>query len=203
MVREEGGIGDAFSFTPGQQTVHQGINQSIRGSDPNAALYYLARMIRGGEDPLFIARRLVILASEDIGNANPNALLMANNCFSAVNVIGMPEGRIVLAQCVTYLACSAKSNASYMGIGAAQELVEKTGDLPVPLHLRNAPTKLMKDLSYGKDYQYAHGFENNFVTQEFLPQQVSGSRLYEPGDNARENEQRAFLKKRWKEKYGY
>ena len=177
--------------------------KSIRGSDPNAALYYLARMIKGGEDPLFIARRLLILASEDIGNANPNALLMANNCFSAVNVIGMPEGRIILAQCVTYLACSAKSNASYMGIGAASELVDKTGDLPVPLHLRNAPTRLMKDLSYGKDYQYTHGFENNFALMQFLPEKLSGTTLYEPGNNARENEQRQYLKNLWKEKYGY
>lgn len=177
--------------------------KSIRGSDPNAALYYLARMIAGGEDPLFIARRLVILASEDIGNANPNALLLANNCFSAVNVIGMPESRIILSQCVTYLACSAKSNASYEGINRAQELVQKTGDLPVPLHLRNAPTKLMQDLNYGKEYQYAHGFENNFVQQEFLPEQISGFKLYDPGNNARENEQRQFLRMRWKEKYGY
>jgi putative ATPase len=177
--------------------------KSIRGSDPNAALYYLARMIRGGEDPLFIARRLVILASEDIGNANPNALLLANNCFSAVNVIGMPEGRIILAQCVTYLACSAKSNASYMGIDEAIAAVEKTGDLPVPLHLRNAPTRLMKDLDYGKDYKYAHSYDDNFAELEFLPEKLSGTKFYEPGANARENEQRAFLKKLWKEKYGY
>lgn len=177
--------------------------KSIRGSDPNAALYYLARMLKGGEDPLFIARRLLILSSEDIGNANPNALLLANNCFNAVNVIGMPEARIILGQCVTYLACSAKSNASYMGINEASELVDKTGDLPVPLHLRNAPTKLMKKMDYGKDYQYAHSFENNFAFQEFLPDQLSGTKLYEPGNNAREAEQRAYLKKLWKEKYGY
>lgn len=177
--------------------------KSIRGSDPNAALYYLARMLKGGEDPLFIARRLLILASEDIGNANPNALLLANNCFSAVNVIGMPEGRIILAQCVTYLACSAKSNASYMGIAEAYAAVDQTGDLPVPLHLRNAPTKLMKDLNYGKDYQYAHSFENNFIDQEFLPEKLSGKTFYEPGNNAREAEQRAYLKKLWKDKYGY
>lgn len=177
--------------------------KSIRGSDPNAALYYLARMLKGGEDPTFIARRLLILSSEDIGNANPNALLLANNCFNAVKVIGMPEGRIILAQCVTYLACSAKSNASYMGIAEASAAVEQTGDLPVPLQLRNAPTKLMKEMNYGKDYKYSHSFENNFAEQEFLPEQLSGKKFYEPGNNAREAEQRAFLKKLWKEKYGY
>ncbi|MDX2173502.1 MAG: replication-associated recombination protein A [Bacteroidota bacterium] len=177
--------------------------KSIRGSDPNAAVYYLARMLKGGEDPLFIARRLLILASEDIGNANPNALLLANNCFNAVNVIGMPEARIILSQCVTYLACSAKSNASYMAINDAFDLVDKTGDLPVPLHLRNAPTKLMKELNYGKDYQYAHSFENNFVDLEFLPDNLSNTTLYSPGNNTRENEQRLYLKKLWKEKYGY
>jgi putative ATPase len=177
--------------------------KSIRGSDPNAALYYLARMIKGGEDPLFIARRLLILSSEDIGNANPNALLLANNCFNAVNVIGMPEARIILSQCVTYLACSAKSNASYTGIDEALTAVDKTGDLPVPLHLRNAPTKLMKNLDYGKDYKYAHSFENNFAEQEFLPDVLSGTKFYEPGNNARESEQRSYLKKLWKEKYGY
>jgi len=177
--------------------------KSIRGSDPNAAVYYLARMLKGGEDPLFIARRLLILSSEDIGNANPNALLLANNCFNAVNVIGMPESRIVLSQCVTYLACSAKSNASYMAINDAAELVERTGDLPVPLQLRNAPTKLMKNMNYGKDYKYAHSFENNFAEQEFLPEQIAETKLYEPGNNAREQEQRNYLKKLWKEKYGY
>jgi putative ATPase len=177
--------------------------KSMRGSDPNAALYYLARMLKGGEDPLFIARRMLILASEDIGNANPNALLMANNCFSAVNVIGMPEARIILSQCVTYLACSAKSNASYMAINEAMAAVDKTGDLPVPLHLRNAPTKLMKNLDYGKDYQYAHSFENNFAELEFLPEIISGTKFYEPGNNAREAEQRNYLKNLWKEKYGY
>jgi putative ATPase len=177
--------------------------KSIRGSDPNAALYYMARMLRGGEDPSFIARRLLILASEDIGNANPNALLLANNCFAAVNVIGMPEARIILSQCVTYLACSAKSNASYMAINDAMALAEKTGDLPVPLHLRNAPTKLMKKMDYGKDYQYAHSFENNFALQEFFPGELANTKLYEPGNNAREAEQRAYLKKLWKEKYGY
>jgi putative ATPase len=177
--------------------------KSIRGSDPNAAVYYLARMLKGGEDPLFIARRLLILSSEDIGNANPNALLFANNCFNAVNVIGMPESRIILSQCVTYLACSAKSNASYMAINDAAELVERTGDLPVPLQLRNAPTKLMKNMNYGKDYKYAHSFENNFADQEFLPEQIAETKLYEPGNNARELEQRNYLKKLWKEKYGY
>jgi putative ATPase len=177
--------------------------KSIRGSDPNAAVYYLARMLKGGEDPLFIARRLLILSSEDIGNANPNALLLANNCFNAVNVIGMPESRIILSQCVTYLACSAKSNASYMAINDAAELVERTGDLPVPLQLRNAPTKFMKNRNYGKDYKYAHSFENNFADQEFLPEQIAETKLYEPGNNARELEQRNYLKKLWKEKYGY
>ncbi|MCW3077206.1 MAG: family ATPase [Bacteroidetes bacterium] len=177
--------------------------KSIRGSDPNAALYYMARMLKGGEDPLFIARRLLILSSEDIGNANPNALLLANNCFTAVNVIGMPEARIILSQCVTYLACSPKSNASYMAINEAMELAEKTGNLPVPLHLRNAPTKLMKNMNYGKDYQYSHSFENNFVFQEFLPEEISNTKFYEPGNNAREAEQRTYLKKLWKEKYGY
>jgi putative ATPase len=177
--------------------------KSIRGSDPNAALYYLARMLQGGEDPLFVARRMVILASEDIGNANPNALLLATSAFNAVNIIGMPEGRIILGQCVTYLACSAKSNASYMGINEAIAAVEATGDLPVPLHLRNAPTRLMKDLDYGKNYQYAHSFENNFIDQEFLPEKLSGKKFYEPGNNAREAEQRLYLKKLWKEKYGY
>jgi putative ATPase len=177
--------------------------KSIRGSDPNAAVYYLARMLKGGEDPLFIARRLLILSSEDIGNANPNALLLANNCFNAVNVIGMPESRIILSQCVTYLACSAKSNASYMAINDASELVDRTGDLPVPLQLRNAPTKLMKNMNYGKDYKYAHSFENNFAEQEFLPEQIAATKLYEPGNNAREHEQRNYLKMLWKEKYGY
>ncbi|MGZ4038107.1 MAG: replication-associated recombination protein A, partial [Bacteroidia bacterium] len=177
--------------------------KSIRGSDPNGAVYWMARMLEGGEDPLFIARRMVILASEDIGNANPTALVIATNCFQAVNVIGMPEGRIVLSQAATYLACSAKSNAAYMAISAASEAVKQTGDLPVPLHLRNAPTKLMKNLDYGKDYQYAHSYANNFVEQEFLPEALSGKLFYDPGPNARENELRAFLKLRWKEKYGY
>jgi putative ATPase len=176
--------------------------KSIRGSDPNAAVYWLARMIEGGEDPSFIARRLLILASEDIGNANPNALLLANNCFQAVNVIGWPESRIILAQAVTYLASSAKSNASYEAIGKAQALVKQTGDLPVPLHLRNAPTKLMKQMDYGKDYKYAHAFENNFADQEFFPDTLSGTKLYSPQQNPAENKIREHLKNLWK-KYKY
>lgn len=177
--------------------------KSIRGSDPNGAVYWLARMLAGGEDVKFIARRMLILASEDVGNANPNALLVANQTFTAVNIIGMPEARIILSQCATYLACSPKSNASYMAINQAIDLVNKTGQLPVPLHLRNSPTKLMKDLGYGKDYKYAHDYENNFVTVEFLPDQLRGTAFYNPGENARENEHRSFLKARWKEKYGY
>jgi len=177
--------------------------KSIRGSDPNAALYWMARMINGGEDPKFIARRLLILSSEDIGNANPNALLLANACFQAVTTIGYPECRIILAQCVTYLASSPKSNASYMGIEQALSLADKTSNLSVPLHLRNAPTKLMKNLNYGKDYQYAHQYENNFVDLEYLPTEISGTKFFEPGNNARENELRKFLKDRWKEKYNY
>lgn len=177
--------------------------KSIRGSDPNAGLYWLARMIEGGEDPLFIARRLVILASEDIGNANPNALLLANNCFQAVNLIGMPESRIILAQAVTYLASSAKSNASYEGIDNALATVRETGDLPVPLHIRNAPTRLMKDIGYGKDYKYSHAYEGNFKEQEYLPDQLSGTKFYEPGNNARELELRKYLQNLWKNKYNY
>lgn len=177
--------------------------KSIRGSDPNAGLYWLARMIEGGEDPLFIARRLVILASEDIGNANPNALLLANNCFQAVNLIGMPESRIILAQAVTYLASSAKSNASYEGIENALATVRETGDLPVPLHIRNAPTKLMKDIGYGKEYKYSHAYEGNFKEQEYLPNELSGTKFYEPGNNAREIELRKHLQNLWKSKYGY
>ncbi|MBO7446005.1 MAG: PorP/SprF family type IX secretion system membrane protein [Bacteroidales bacterium] len=177
--------------------------KSMRGSDPNAAVYWMARMLIGGEDPLFIARRMVILASEDIGNANPNALLLANNCFQAVNVIGMPEARIPLAQTAIYLASSPKSNASYMAIERAYSLVKQTGDLPVPLHIRNAPTKLMKELGYHKNYQYAHDFEHNFVNQEFLPDAISGTPLYEPQNNPRENELRRYLKQCWKEKYHY
>lgn len=177
--------------------------KSIRGSDPNAAVYWLARMIEGGEDPLFIARRLLILASEDIGNANPNALLLANNCFQAVNVIGWPESRIILSQTVTYLASSAKSNASYEAINSAQALVRRTGDLSVPLHLRNAPTKLMKNLDYGRDYQYAHAHEGNFVEQEFMPDALSGTKLYDPGRNAAEEKLREKLRQNWKNKYNY
>ena len=177
--------------------------KSMRGSDPNAALYYLARMIEAGEDPLFIARRMLILASEDIGNANPNALLLANTCFDAVNKIGWPESRIILSQTVTYLASSPKSNAAVAAIDAAQALVRQTGDLPVPLHLRNAPTKLMKDLGYHEGYKYAHAFEGNFVDLEYLPSEISGTVLYEPQDNPRERDLRKYLRERWKEKYGY
>lgn len=177
--------------------------KSIRGSDPNAAVYYLARMIEGGEDVKFIARRLVILASEDIGNANPTALVIATNAFQAVNMIGYPESRIILSQCVTYLASSPKSNASYMAIGNAQSLVQKTGDLPVPMALRNSPTKLMKDSGYGKGYKYAHDHPGNFAEMEFLPDEIKGTTIYNPGQNAREDELRKFLKNRWKDKYGY
>ncbi|MGN0021440.1 MAG: replication-associated recombination protein A [Sphingobacterium hotanense] len=177
--------------------------KSIRGSDPNAAVYWLARMIEGGEDPKFIARRLLILASEDIGNANPNALLLANNCFQAVNVIGWPESRIILSQTVTYLASSAKSNAAYEAINKAQAMVKQTGNLSIPLHLRNAPTKLMKELDYGTDYKYAHAFPGNFVDQEYMPDQLRGVKLYEPGKNAAEDKMRQSLKERWKGKYGY
>ena len=177
--------------------------KSIRGSDPNAALYYLARMIEGGEDVKFIARRLTILASEDIGNANPTALVIATTCFQAVNMIGYPESRIILSQCTTYLACSPKSNAAYLAIKDAQELVQKTGDLSIPLHLRNAPTKLMKDQDYGKGYKYAHNYPGNFAFQEYLPKEISGKKLYDPGDNARENEMRKRMQTLWKEKYGY
>jgi putative ATPase len=177
--------------------------KSIRGSDPNAAVYYLARMIEGGEDVKFIARRMVILASEDIGNANPTALVMATNAFQAVNVIGHPEARIILSQCAVYLASSAKSNASYVAIDSALAAVRETGDLPVPLSIRNAPTKLMKKLDYGKDYQYAHGYEGNFVNMEFLPDKIKGTKFYEPGNNAREDELRKYLRSLWKEKYGY
>lgn len=177
--------------------------KSMRGSDPNAAVYWLARMLEGGEDPKFIARRMLILASEDIGNANPNALLMATQCFSAVEMIGMPEARIILSQTAIYLAASPKSNASYLAINEALATVRKTGDLSVPLHLRNAPTQLMKQLNYGAHYQYAHDFENHFVVQEFLPQEISGQTFYQPAANAREDEMRKFLKMRWKEKYGY
>jgi putative ATPase len=177
--------------------------KSIRGSDPNGAVYWLARMIEGGEDVKFIARRMLILASEDIGNANPTALIMANNTFQAVTTIGYPESRIILSQCAVYLATSAKSNASYIAINTAQQVVKQTGDLPVPLHLRNAPTKLMKELGYGDEYKYSHNYSNNFAEQEFLPQEISNTVFFDPGDNARERELRTFLKNRWKDKYGY
>jgi len=177
--------------------------KSIRGSDPNAAVYYLARMVEGGEDVKFIARRMVILASEDIGNANPTALIMATNTFQAVNIIGYPEARIILAQCAVYLASSPKSNASYMAIENALAEVQRSGDLPVPLAIRNAPTSLMKKMGYGKDYQYAHSHEGNFVNMEFLPETLEGTKFYEPGNNAREDELRKYLRQRWKEKYGY
>jgi putative ATPase len=177
--------------------------KSIRGSDPNAAVYWLARMIAGGEDPSFIARRLLILASEDIGNANPNALLLANTCFQAVNVIGWPESRIILSQTVTYLASSPKSNASYEAISKAQELVASTGDQSVPLHLRNAPTKFMKNIGYGKEYEYSHAYKDNFTAQEYLPYNLSGTLLYDPGNNAAEEKLRERLKTLWKGKYKY
>lgn len=177
--------------------------KSVRGSDPNAAVYWLARMIEGGEDVKFIARRMLILASEDIGNANPTALVLANATFQAVTTIGYPEARIVLSQCATYLASSPKSNSSYMAIGKAQKIVKETGDLSVPLPIRNAPTKLMKDLGYGSGYEYAHDHANNFVIQEFLPEEIKGTEFYIPGENARENAMREFLKKRWKDKYGF
>jgi putative ATPase len=175
--------------------------KSIRGSDPNAAVYWLARMLEGGEEIKFIARRLLILASEDIGNANPTALVMAQSCFQAVHTIGMPEARILLSQCAIYLASSPKSNSSYQAISKAQKLVSETGDLAIPLPLRNAPTELMKDLDYGKDYAYAHDYDGNFVDMEFMPEQLSGHNLYIPGDNPRENEMKSFLKSRWKDKY--
>jgi putative ATPase len=177
--------------------------KSIRGSDPNAAVYYQARMVEGGEDVKFIARRMLILASEDIGNANPTALVIANNTFQAVNVIGYPEARIILSQCAVYLAASPKSNASYMAIESALGKVREAGDLPVPLSIRNAPTKLMKNLGYGKDYQYAHQYEGNFISAEFLPDDIKGTKFYDPGNNPREEELRKHLRTLWKEKYGY
>ena len=175
--------------------------KSIRGSDPNGAVYWLARMLEGGEDVKFIARRLLILASEDIGNANPTALVLANSTFQSVAAIGMPESRIILSQCATYLACSPKSNAAYAAINQAMELVKNTGNLSVPLDIRNAPTKLMKDLGYGESYKYAHNYDLNFVTQEFLPEGIENTQFYKPGNNARENAQQDFLKQRWKDKY--
>ena len=177
--------------------------KSIRGSDPNGAVYWLARMIEGGEDVKFIARRMLILSSEDIGNANPTAFIMANNTFQAVATIGYPESRIILSQCAVYLATSPKSNASYLAIGQAQQVVKQTGDLSVPLHLRNAPTKLMKELGYGDAYKYSHDFANNFAEQEFLPDEIKNTAFYNPGNNSRENGTREFLKNRWKDKYGY
>ncbi len=177
--------------------------KSIRGSDPNAAVYYLARMIEGGEDPKFICRRLIILASEDIGLANPNALLMANNCFQAVHNIGMPEGRIIMSQCAIYLACSPKSNSAYAAINEALAFVKSNMNLSIPLSIRNAPTKLMKSLDYGKDYKYAHQYDNNFADHEFLPEEMKGTRFYNPGDNGAENKLSAHLRGLWKEKYGY
>lgn len=177
--------------------------KSMRGSDPNGAVYWLARMVEAGEDPKFIARRMLILASEDIGNANPNALLLANTCFDAISKIGWPEGRIILSQTAIYLANSPKSNATYMAIRNAQALVQKTGNLPVPLPLRNAPTRLMKDIGYGKEYKYAHSYEGNFTDLEFLPEKIKGSKLYEPGNNPREKDDRARLKGLWKDKYEY
>ena len=177
--------------------------KSIRGSDPNGAIYWLARMIEGGEDIGFIARRMLILAAEDIGIANPTALVLANSTFQAVNSVGYPEGRILLSECALYLATSPKSNTAYKAIGAAQEKVRQTGNLPVPLHLRNAPTKLMKEMGYGEDYKYAHDFQNQFVDQEFLPEKIKGTTLYSPGNNSKANSIREFLKLRWKKKYGY
>lgn len=177
--------------------------KSMRGSDPNAAVYWLARMIEGGEDVKFIARRMLIFASEDIGNANPNALLLATSTFQAVNMIGYPESNLILSQCAIYLASSVKSNAATVAIGEAMSAVAKHGDLPVPLHLRNAPTKLMKQMDYGKEYKYAHNYENNFVLLQFLPEKLDGVRFYSPQKNAREEEMRRFLKERWKDKYGY
>lgn len=177
--------------------------KSVRGSDPNAAIYWLARMIEGGEDVKFIARRLVILASEDIGNANPTALVMANAAFDAVNKIGYPESNIILSQCTAYLASSPKSNAAVVAIGEALSSVKKYGDLPVPLHIRNAPTKLMKNLDYGKNYEYSHSYENNFSPQEYLPKEIAGTKFYDPGKNSREEELRKFLRALWKEKYNY
>jgi len=177
--------------------------KSIRGSDPNGAVYWLARMIEGGEDVKFIARRMLILASEDIGNANPTAMILANNTFQAVTTIGYPEARIILSQCAIYLASSPKSNASYKAINKAQQVVKRTGDLSVPIHLRNAPTKLMKELGYGKDYQYAHDYADNFAFQDYLPDELQGETFYEPSDNPRENALRDYLKKLWGERYGY
>nr|WP_294948946.1 replication-associated recombination protein A [uncultured Mucilaginibacter sp.] len=177
--------------------------KSMRGSDPNGAVYWLARMIVGGEDPLFIARRMLILAAEDIGNANPNALLLAQSCFNAVQAIGMPESQLILSQTVIYLATSAKSNSATTSIGAAIALVKQTGDLPVPLHLRNAPTKLMKNIGYGKNYKYAHSYEGNFADLDFLPEAIRGTKIYEPGNNPKENESKEKMRKLWGDRYKY
>lgn len=177
--------------------------KSVRGSDPNAAVYWLARMIEGGEDVKFIARRMVILASEDIGNANPTALVMANATFEAVNKIGYPESSLILSQCAIYLASSAKSNSATVAIGEAMSAIKQHGDLSVPLHIRNAPTRLMKNLGYGKNYEYSHSYENNFSPQEYLPKELAGTKFYDPGKNAREEELRKFLKSLWKDKYKY
>ena len=177
--------------------------KSIRGSDPNGAIYWLARMIEAGEDIGFIARRLLILAAEDIGIANPTALVLANSTFQAVTSVGYPEGRILLSECVIYLATSPKSNTAYKAINEAQEKVRQTGNLPIPLHLRNAPTKLMKEIGYGEDYKYAHDYKNQFIEQEFLPEEIKGTKLYQPGDNQKEKSIRDFLKSRWNKKYGY
>lgn len=175
----------------------------MRGSDPNGAVYWLARMIAGGEDPLFICRRMLILASEDIGNANPNALLLAQSCFNAVQVIGMPESQLIMSQTAIYLATSAKSNSATTAIGTAMALVKQAGDLPVPLHLRNAPTKLMKNIGYGKDYKYAHSYEGNFTDLDFLPDAIKGTQIYQPGANAKENEVRDKMRKLWGNRYKY
>ena len=177
--------------------------KSIRGSDPNGGIYWLARMIEAGEDIGFIARRLLIFAAEDIGIANPTALVLANSTFQAVTSVGYPEGRILLSECVIYLATSPKSNTAYKAINEAQEKVRETGNLPIPLHLRNAPTKLMKELGYGEDYKYAHDYKNQFIEQEFLPEEIKGTTLYQPGDNQKEKSIRDFLKSRWNKKYGY
>jgi putative ATPase len=177
--------------------------KSVRGSDPNAAVYWLARMIEAGEEIRFIARRLLILAAEDIGIANPTALVLANSTFQAIDSVGYPEGRILLSECTIYLASSPKSNAAYKAINSAQEMVQKTGNLSVPLHLRNAPTRLMKKLGYGEDYKYAHDFKNHFVDQEFLPDEIRGTTFYQPADNLKENSIRDFLKTRWKDKYDF
>jgi putative ATPase len=177
--------------------------KSVRGSDPNASIYWLARMLEGGEDIIFIARRLIILASEDIGNANPTALVIANNCFQAVNHVGMPEARIILSQCTIYLATSAKSNSSYIAIDDAINEVRRSGNLPVPLHLRNSPTKMMKDIGYGLGYEYVHNFNGNFIEQDYLPEELNTTKFYDPGENQKEKELRDFLKKRWLNKYNY